>query len=851
MSTRATSRDTADGGQHGCWHGAESSRTTPAEGSLQSRSDPGRADFPVEVLPLATLSGPQGDDEGSGVVEDAIAAQPAVPSPSRDVGRPGDAADVTGLAATLAALDPQLTAWRNDVLVSAIVEVLSRKSHLSAKELKAELQTLWVSRSTTLSAVRDGLQQAEEAGLVHQTRRPAGEVRWQVTAEAKEEAQAYRARAQRLLEELKGGVAARLTELLPDPLPEERVARLTRSLVKAMASASERVFEGVRASRSPADIKDVRYNLRGLAEQLRHTVTPPAHAEALVRIAVAAADPMDDFGNEFLHVIVSGQVLHGMLSRQDMAPGPAVAGTLLVLDTSFLVMSVEQDDRISETFDALLRESMEAGCRVVVTRDVLGEWERMWKRADEEEPEALVGLAPASLTRLLRSPLLRSYAAAHEATGMKWRTFCGRYRPIEQRLTDAGVEVSQETPPADVAERVQAELLRLSHEHPEFRGRTAATAAVDAASAAHVAAARRAGTLANGLPSAWFLGREWLTGQAYRNVQSSDHFPLTVSAQSWLLFMSASTGHDASSPALAEILSETVILDSFLTVATGYSAEDIVHIAGSLDAKDIDNALAVEMIRARLDADPEDSEHAALRAAELIRRRAQTRSRTAQAEVRAAQDQAAAADARAIAAEAQAEEARADAARAAAAPPPAPPPAPAPDDTATLQWKRLAIVVSAVSAYVVVLVILKYPVDASRFVLWPAYFGLAVVIFEGVRFTDPDVRARRFIGTVIASILYMVGSTVGGYLITEATKPSPQQSSEPDATEPAGPPDQSAASGTKKSEPSPEPAQTPHIDLTPAPADPAALPSASLPSILTLKARPRVTDHHVGTPSLS
>lgn len=686
--------------------------------------------------------------------------------PGRDKGRPGDAPDVAGLAATLATLRPDRAEWRNDILASAVVEVLSRKGgYLSVRELKTELQNVWVSKSTNALAVRNALADAALADLVHSSVHGRGEERWAVTAAGKEEAQAHHRRAQRILGDFQDEAARRLVGLLEEPMTEALLGQLTRRLLRAMVAASSGVFEAVKVSGNPNELRTVRFGLLGLTEELRREPGPPERAAALVVLATAAADPDDDFGDELLNLILRGQILHGLVSRQDMPAGGALAGTTLVLDTNFLLMSVEKTARA--TFAEVLKASEAAGCRLLVHRDVLDEWARIWERADQDAPEALIqSLGPVA--RRLSSPVLRAYAAEHAETKIRWAAFCARYRNIENWLVSAGATVKEDPPSGDVAELVASELMRLGDETPEIFVRSEATAAVDAVSAGTVAEIRRAGPLTSGLPSAWFLSFDRRTRQAYAAVVPEDNTQLSVTPEAWLLFMASAGGSETPPPGLVETLSESAVLNGFLQLSTGYATQDLVQIVGTLHVEDVDDALAGELLRAQVEASPEDPEQPALRAAAMVRRRATSLRLTAEAEQRHAEDRTQAALDRAAVAEAELAH-RTEVAAApptpapAPVPPPPPPPSPAEpgaprDDERLRRAHRTIGAVIGVGTLVLLLVVGGFTLGWTSLPLLIGYPLVVLALIEGARFVLSKATWAEFLlGSALALALLLAG----------------------------------------------------------------------------------------------
>ena len=88
------------------------------------------------------------------------------------------------LTATRAALDASRRAWRNDILLSAVVEVLATRGPLTAELLLDGVNRMWQTTAVTAPQLDAAVAEAHAARLVDQVVGAFGEQRWQATDEA-------------------------------------------------------------------------------------------------------------------------------------------------------------------------------------------------------------------------------------------------------------------------------------------------------------------------------------------------------------------------------------------------------------------------------------------------------------------------------------------------------------------------------------------------------------------------------------------------------------------------------------------------------------------------------------------
>ncbi len=553
---------------------------------------------------------------------------PHKPIPGRVRPMPGghDLSDLSALAATRAALDPHRRAWRSDVLISAIVEVLARKGPRRTSELRAELRHIWVATTASADtrAVEEACELARAAGLLLREQRVHPEPTWRVTDQAKMEVATDREWARDLLQRFGRSVQERLETELDEPVEPARIPRLAKQLIRAMVKASEGVLRAVADSGRPESLREVKLNLAAVARTLADDVHPASLAQAVAGLALAAADPADDFGDEMLRLIVTGQVLHGMATRADLTTAPATAVTLLT-DTSVLVDFLGREPDAEKLLRQLIAESNAAGHTVAVTEEVLGEWDRVWEAAALQVAAWSAGLKDLSGRSWMHAnnPVVAAWLYRRQTEhNLTFAGFAGKWRDLRHRLESLGLQLL-ESPEADpdVESGVRLWLEQNARRSPR-------RAAVDAASAAQVAALRRQ-RRGPAVPSAWFLAKDRATGDAYRSASPEDEYPVAVSPAAWLLYLQSwrPAGSEGRQQ-LAEAVGSAVILEAFLSVAAGYTLDDLLRVSDLLHAAELSEEDLKDAVRASfLDLQGDATEQAKVEAFAV--RRVQRRDRRA------------------------------------------------------------------------------------------------------------------------------------------------------------------------------------------------------------------------------
>lgn len=513
---------------------------------------------------------------------------------------------VVRLAATRAALDPQRRAWRNDILVSAIVEVLSLYGARPLDQLLSAVRRVWGTDTVTQTAAEEALAVAREAGLVVTQTRLDGRENWLLSEGAKREAEEDVEWVRRCFDGFATNLLTRLDEVCDHPVRSDRGDRLADQMFAALVHAAAGALSLGRTAHAVTHLRPAEFDLDALRTYLAREVEPKTVASAMQEVALAIVDPADEFGERVLHLLVAGNVLQGLLSGRDLRGTVELAGTRIALDTSALVPLAQKGTPEGRLLIDLLQRTPDAGVEVVVAEHTLEEWERLWEAADGE----LRGHTEEQLQRaasypFLRNPFVSGYLQAKKSDPhLSWPKFQIGRRDIGPTLEGFGVNIrphgNHEDGDRAVQDAVERRLLELSES--SARGRRPAAAEADAKTCAMVHRWRAEAEA--GLPGGWFIARDKLTELAYRDtVGEGDPYPLVLSPSAWMVFVASVLADDPDEVnKLAVTLSSAVTRDAFLSAAAAHSLDEVLELteifgedASGLSDRDVHLALQLEL----------------------------------------------------------------------------------------------------------------------------------------------------------------------------------------------------------------------------------------------------------------
>ena len=517
--------------------------------------------------------------------------------------------------------------------------------------LAASIRDTWGTEAISDDLVAQAVQHARAARLLAVEQQLGGSDTYRLTPDAQAQSSLDQEWARKIVGDFSREFRVRLETAPEGAEIGDRLPRLRDTLLKSLIAGTERAHDVAFNLASPDRLVPLRFDIRAIADHIRHEVQPRSVAIALVHVAAGAADPDDAFGNEIIHLLLTGSILHGVITGGGQPSGDVVQGMRIALDTSALVYAIDRTIPTKDLFERLVQDSVALGVEVVVADHTIAEWDRLWDGAASEikgRPSGDIDLA-AHHPMLLRNPVSQGFASARaQDSGLTWQRFEVSHRDIATLVASLGAQVRPAGNHTSTDLDLEGSILEEMMAQVE-RGklsRTQNSAHADAASCAMVARWRNA--VQADPACAWFIANDTGTAKAYRKLRPDDAYWLSISPESWLLFL-ASVRSDSSNLADDVVaLARVVTHRSVYAIASGYSVEETVELARMLG--DEDDSLTPSEMRGAIQLDfqrllfesptlVEDDPERLLRVgAELLARRARQRDqRAANAEALAIQ----------------------------------------------------------------------------------------------------------------------------------------------------------------------------------------------------------------------
>lgn len=554
------------------------------------------------------------------------------------------------LAATHAALDPARRQHRSDVLMSAGVSLLATAGDLTTGQLCAALKKMWRTEAITEPLVEEALTTARATGLVVRVTALDDSELWQATPSARQEVQEDSRWVESVVQRLEDEVRSRLEQNEVRFKPE-RLPKLTKQLIEALALGAEGVYELDHAPGDPSVLRPIEFHADRVREHLRRGVQPKPVAAIMLQVVDEAMDPDDDFGNEIVHLLVTSGLLQAFLGKRDLGARPDLSGTRVLLDTSTLVNLVDGAEGV-KLVEGLVSLSQSLGVEVIVADHTIEEWMRVWKAAEAERPELVDDKAIPHLTdRLVSNPFVKGFLQMKAVDqSLRWRTYVSAYRDVRPRLEALGVVVrpagNNTEDDKQNAARVLELLLELSDRDDVPGSRTRTGAEADAASCAMVMRWRGRSTPVP--PRAYFVAQDYLTDRAHEALAGADRIPIVIKPAAWLMYVAQLAADDPSTRLeLAEVVSSVVVRNSVLGLATSFTVEDAVELSRALaeddriSSEDLHELVQLDLLSLIERGEEQSVSPSAAIAGEVLRRRSGRRdARAHRAQMRAEADHA-------------------------------------------------------------------------------------------------------------------------------------------------------------------------------------------------------------------
>lgn len=534
------------------------------------------------------------------------------------------------LAALHAALKGEVNNWRQDVLLSAAVFILTSRE-LTIEELTDALNKTWATNSITTAILNSVLLQGEALHLVAKHSTFEGKEKWTATSGALRDTSADQQWAQQAIDKFQTQVSERLSDC-DITLTADRLIRVATQLMQSLAigAASDHVTH---VDDFLGHLRPLHFDIHIARQWIKDNVQPKSIREGCEQLLIGVVNPHDDFGNEIVHLLVTGNVLRCIMTRQDIPNPVHLTDTRLLLDTSALMCLADDESTERAQLLMLIEQTHLLGANVIVAEHTLDEWEGVWNAADLENPDDKIKDAdiPEHFEDLVGN-LFAKYYIRHKLKNPStdWTKFQVGRRNLRSILADLNVNVRPDGNSNSYDIQLQENATKALVEQLKPSGlpaRSRNAAKADAASLTMIARWRR--TQSNIPTAGFFCARDSITAKIYSTFFPNDPVPLTVSPEVWLTFIAKfGAGGLDDKQQLAELIGSNLIRDSFFGLASSYTLEEAIHMSNILiegnkfDPQDLSAIIQMELAEVF---PTEDLNRTRALAEEAIRRRSERR----------------------------------------------------------------------------------------------------------------------------------------------------------------------------------------------------------------------------------
>lgn len=486
------------------------------------------------------------------------------------------------IAASYGALEAAPNNRRADIVIESVLQVLGN-GPLAVERIAQDVGRLWATQAIPHATIRSALSAAQAAGLVV-PQQTLLDTDWTLTDDARRDTLDDVLWAEGVLHRYEAEARDRLADgPNADLLTERQIDRIATRVREAIAIGAEGLYSLELAAR-PGALRPMRFHESEALSHL-HDLQPRTVRGAAQRLLVGALNPADTFADELIHLLVTGNVLHGMVTRRDLSVRPDLSGTRLAVDTSVLLdLVVEGTDEAKAVTEAF-RLSTTLGVELIVADHTIAEWGRLFDAADNELAESGTPAKDLGLlAELIGNPFGKAFAQLQTAVPtLTWARFRADWRDPTVRLTRMGLNVRPNGNSKADDQSVglmRAELTRLNRTRPSRRLRTVDALRSDAQSAAMVNRWRSR----LGEAGAFFISHDRMTGRAYGTVFPCERAPFGVTPAAWLTIAASFTTDDPDEKArCAQIVANVALRSSFFALAAGYTYDEVCALAEILN----------------------------------------------------------------------------------------------------------------------------------------------------------------------------------------------------------------------------------------------------------------------------
>lgn len=481
---------------------------------------------------------------------------------------------------------------RHDLLVNTIVAILAERQTLSETQLLAALQRTWQTSTLSDEMVDVALSDARRAGLIVKRPDKHGKTKYVVSGDAASHNSQDRQHIQGLLSAFKSNIADRLKDFPNEQRLTNRLDRITNEVLTAIAHACKESYD-IPIRGSAQTVHPMRLSDQGVRRYTRR-LDPKSIRQPVETLAFDALDPADSFGNELVHLVVVGGLLHGLTSQRGISGSPSLQHMHLLLDTSALIGLVREEDHSDyRTLTQLISLSQRCKANLVIAEHTIDEWERVWSAAEEQLEQAKRKMskddAPIALMRYAQNPFVGAYVEYLDNGGQgSWIRWASVQRDLRTKVEAMGLTVVayDDCSDEDAAyrEKIHSDLVALSADENIPGRRSKGGAEADAMSAALISRWRRE----NGDDTAIFVANDYLTNLAFTS-STSGTSPLVVNPTLWLQYVTCLLVDDADQRIeIANLIADVGVRDMILGMASTYSLDEILEISDVLMAEGVE-----------------------------------------------------------------------------------------------------------------------------------------------------------------------------------------------------------------------------------------------------------------------
>ena len=478
---------------------------------------------------------------------------------------------------------------RHDVLVNTIVAILAERQSLTETQLLAALRRTWQTSTLSDEMINTALADARRAGLIASRHGKHGVAQYFVSGDASSHNSQDRQYVQGLISTFKTNIADRLKDYENEKQLANRLDRIGNEVLTSIAHACQESYD-IPIRGSAQTVHPMRLSGQEVRQYARQ-LDPKSIRQPVEELAFDALDPADSFGNEIVHLVVVGGLLHGLTSQRGVSAAPSLQHMNLLLDTSALIGFVREEDHPDyQTLTQLILLSKRCEANLIVAEHTIDEWDRVWIAADEQFERAQRKMsrddAPSALIRYAQNPFVAAYADHLDKGGKgSWIRWATTRRDLRTQVEKLGLTVvayeDMSDEDARYREQIHSHLLALSADVNVRGGRSKGGAEADAMSAALISRWRRE----NGDDTAIFVAKDYLTNLAHMS-SASGSSPLVVPPTLWLQYVTCLLVDDADKRIeIANLIADVGVRDMILAMASTYSLDEIFEISDVLMAE--------------------------------------------------------------------------------------------------------------------------------------------------------------------------------------------------------------------------------------------------------------------------